>query len=119
LHLAANQGHPQAQFNLGVSYGNGQGVTQNYQEAVKWFRMAAKQGNATAQNSLGFSYDLGQGVRQDYVRAHMWFALAIVNGHSEAQANRDKAAEHMTPAQIAEARKLARDCKKSNYTNCD
>jgi len=81
--------------------------------------LAAKQGNATAQNSLGLSYDLGQGVIQDYVRAQMWFDLAIVNGHSDAQENRNKAAQHMSPTQIAEAQKLARDCKKSNYTNCD
>ncbi len=30
------QGHVQAQFNLGIMYSKGQGVTQDYEEAVKW-----------------------------------------------------------------------------------
>ena len=32
---AAEQGHAKAQFNLGVMYANGEGVSQNYEEAVK------------------------------------------------------------------------------------
>ena len=35
----------------------GQGVPQDYAEAVKWYRLAADQGNASAQNNLGFMYE--------------------------------------------------------------
>src|ERR1017187_3210827 len=38
-----------AQFNLGLMYANGEGVTQNYAEAARWYRKAADQGDAKAQ----------------------------------------------------------------------
>ena len=50
--MAADQGHAQAQFNLGVMYKNGQGVVQDYSAAMKWWRMAADQGHAMAQFNL-------------------------------------------------------------------
>ena len=61
-------------------YANGQGVPQDYAEAVKWYRLAADQGDAYAQNNLGVMYDQGQGVPQDYVLAHMWFNLSAAQG---------------------------------------
>ena len=39
----ADGGNPKAQFNLGVAYYTGQGVPQDYTEAVKWYRKAAEQ----------------------------------------------------------------------------
>ena len=48
IHLAADQGDANAQFNLGVMYDQGQGVPQDYQQAVKWYRLAADQGHASA-----------------------------------------------------------------------
>jgi TPR repeat protein len=45
-----------------VMYRNGEGVTQDYQEALKWYRLAAEQGYATAQNNLGVMYVMGKGV---------------------------------------------------------
>ena len=67
--LAADQGNADAQNNLGAMYDNGQGVPQNYAEAVKWFRLAADQGHAIAQNNLGLMYAKGQGVPQNYAEA--------------------------------------------------
>ena len=40
----AVQGLAKAQYNLGVMYENGQGVAQDYTEAVKWYRKGADQG---------------------------------------------------------------------------
>ena len=37
----AEQGYAKAQYNLAVMYDNGRGVTQNYAEAMKWYRKAA------------------------------------------------------------------------------
>ncbi len=48
LRLLAKQGHAEAQFFLGVMYRHGRGVSQDYAEAVKWFRKAAEQGHALA-----------------------------------------------------------------------
>ena len=41
-------------------YVNGQGVTQNYQQALKWFTLAAKQGHVNAQNYIGSVYENGE-----------------------------------------------------------
>jgi hypothetical protein len=53
----------------------------------------------------------GHGVPQDYVQAHMWFNLAGASGVAKALKNRDTVAAKMTPAQIAEAQRLAREWK--------
>ena len=95
-------------------YDNGQGVVQDYAEAVKWYRLAAEQGYAQAQNNLGLMYRKGQGVVQDFVYAHMWMNIAAASGNSRAALNRDSNATQMTPAQIAEAQKLAREWMKEH-----
>ena len=56
LRALADQGDVDAQFNLGVMYDNGEGVPQDYAEAVRWYRLAAEQGNASAQFNLGSMY---------------------------------------------------------------
>ena len=58
----------------------GQGVPQDYAEAVKWYRLAAEQGYAAAQYNLGVMYDNGQGVPQDYAEAVKWYRLAAEQG---------------------------------------
>ena len=66
---AAEQNYAMAQFNLGVCYANGQGVTKDRRGGVKWYRKAAEQNYAMAQNNLGFCYANGQGVTKDQVEA--------------------------------------------------
>jgi uncharacterized protein len=110
-HPPADEGDARAQFNLGFMYANGQGVPQDYAEAVNWYRKAADQGDAGAQSNLGFMYAKGQGVPEDYVRAHMWFSLSAAHGNKVAVKNRDLLARSMTPAQKAEAQRLAREWK--------
>ena len=39
----AEEGHVEAQYNLGQMYRNGWGVPQDYKEAVRWYRLAAEQ----------------------------------------------------------------------------
>ena len=116
--LAAAQVIADAQFNLGMTYSSGRGVPQDYVEAVKWYRLAAAQGHADAQFNLGMNYSSGRGVPQDYVRAHMWSNLAAISGDADAVKNRENTAKKMTPAQIAEAQKLARDCQARQFKNC-
>jgi TPR repeat protein len=109
--LAADQGDAAAQNNLGNMYKLGQGVPQNYAEAMKWYRLAADQGRALAQFNLGLMYAQGQGVPQNYVNAHMWFSLAAAQHYQDAVKKRDLVEQSMTPAQIADAQKLAREWK--------
>ena len=103
----AEEGHALAQGSLGVLYNEGLSVRQDYAKAAEWFRKAAEQGNAEAQNNLGLMYEVGQGVAQDFVEAQMWFNLAAAKGDEDATKNRDIVAGKMTPAQIAEAQRLA------------
>ena len=66
-------------------YARGQGVKQDYPQAVRWFRPAAEQGNAEAQEQLGFMYDAGRGVAKDRVEGLKWLRLAAERGNAEAQ----------------------------------
>jgi uncharacterized protein len=108
---AADQGDPVAQFLLGGQYATGQGVARDYAEAFLWFQKAAAQGHPAARFYLGIMYAKGDGVPQDYVRAHLWFSLSAGQGNEEAVKSLELARRKMTPAQIAEAQKLARDWK--------
>ena len=109
--LAAEQGNASAQYNLGILYDFGGGVPIDDQEAVKWYRRAANQGYVSAQAILGIMYEEGEGVPQDYVLSHMWSNLSAGLGYKPAARYRDNVAKKMTPAQIAEAQKLAREWK--------
>ena len=68
-------------------YAEGRGVTQDYVQAVKWYRLAAGQGFAGAQTNLGLMYSHGRGVPQDYAQAIKWYRLAAEQGVAYAQAN--------------------------------
>ena len=80
---AAEQGNADAQVNLGLMYANGQGVRQDYTQAVQWCRRAAEQGHAGAQFNLGVMYAEGRGVRQDLALAQEWFGKACQNGDQD------------------------------------
>jgi len=111
---AAEQGFSLAQNNLGDMYENGHGVPQNYAKAVKWYRKAAEQGNTLGQNNLGVMYEKGNGVGQDNIEAHKWYTLAAFQPgefQKEARESRGTIEKKMTPAQIAEAKKLAIEWK--------
>jgi TPR repeat protein len=54
-------------------------------------------------------YYNGTGVLQDYFLVYMWFNLAAAQGNESAIGNRDIVAGQMTPSQIEEAQRLARE----------
>ena len=51
-------------------YNTRRGVSQDFSEAVRLFKLSAAQGLATAQLNLGVMFARGEGVAQDYVRAY-------------------------------------------------
>jgi TPR repeat protein len=113
---AADQGEAGAQRELGVMYELGRGVRQDDAEAAKWFRQAAERADGEAQASLGEIYANGRGVEQDLVQAHLWLSLALARlppgmPRTLAGENRERVSEKMTPAQLAEAHRLAREWK--------
>lgn len=112
--LAAEQGDSRAQnslgmmyYRVGMMYANGQGVAQNYALAAEWIRKAAERGVEHAQKNLGTLHYYGQGVAQSYVQAYLWYSLASSRGNEEAARYLKLTAAKMTPAQLAEAQKLA------------
>ena len=109
--LAAEQGNAGGEAILGSMYSGGQGAAQDYAAAVKWSRLAADQGDAGGQFNLGVAYAKGEGVPQDYVEAHMWLNLPAGQGVKDAAKSRDIVAAKMTPDQIAEAQRMAREWK--------
>lgn len=76
-----------AQYALGNIYYNGNGVPQDYAEAVAWYRKAAEQGDMKAQHNLGNMYYYGKGVPQDYAEAVKWYRKSAEQGDSYAQNN--------------------------------
>lgn len=75
------------QYHLGLKYDAGDGVSQDYEVAAKWYRLAADQCHVMAQFNLGSMYDHGQGVLQDYAEAARWYRLAADQGYAKAQYN--------------------------------
>jgi TPR repeat protein len=85
--VLAEQGDAKAQYNLGVMYRRGQGVVQDYKEAVKWYRKSAEQGDADAQSNLGAMYSKGKGVVQNDKEAVKWYRKSAEQGNATAQSN--------------------------------
>ena len=104
---AAEQGHVDAQNNLGAMYAEGTGVPQDDAEAVKWLRKAAEQGHANAQFNLGAMYAKGRGILQDNVQAYAWLNIAAAQGLAPATEARDFVAQRMTYEDRESAQRLA------------
>ena len=81
----AEQGDAFAQYQLGRVYARGDGVPQDFQEALRWYRRAAEQGNRFAQYQLGRVYARGDGVPQDFQEALRWYRRAVEQGDAGAQ----------------------------------
>ena len=105
-------GDAEAQLNLGVMYHQGQGVEQDFREAVKWFQKAADQGFAGAQNNLGVMYGDGLGLEQNYVTAYAWGRIAVANGDEIAKETKSIIAKEMTRENITEPEELVKEMVK-------
>ena len=82
---AAEAGHAESQYYLGLCYWDGNGVGENNAEAAKWFRKAAEEGHALAQHSLSNCYFKGWGVPQDNVEMAKWTRKSAEQGYGTAQ----------------------------------
>ena len=94
--------------------------------------MAVWAGQATAQDPLdhplnslveslvvlGENYEAGDWVRQSDLLAYMWYLLAATAGHKPADAARHRMARRLSPAEIAAAQALARQCHATDYWRC-
>jgi len=81
----AEAGNADAQFGMGLLYGNGFGVPMDDVLALKWYGLAADQDHAQAQCNLAVMYANGWGVPQDDEEAFRWYGLAAEGGVLQAQ----------------------------------
>jgi GAF domain-containing protein len=105
----ADTGDPDAQWQMGVRYHDGQGVGQDDAEAVRWFELAAEQGYVAAQGALGAYYWRGRGVPADLSKAYFWSAIAMAQGDEMSKSRIEGLSSQMTRAQISVARQQAED----------
>jgi uncharacterized protein len=68
----AEEGDEHARLKLAGAYRSGDGVAQDYAEAMKWYRKAADAGSGWAAEHIGYLYYDGVGVQQDYAEAVKW-----------------------------------------------
>ena len=72
-------------------YERGQGVPQDYSEAMRLYKGAAERGDAAAQYRIGDMYRRGKCVERDYAEAVKWYLMAADrtqggNAHVQAHA---------------------------------
>ena len=82
----AGLGDADAQFSLGVQCA-GEGATQDYAQAAKWYLKAADQSHSLAQFNLAIMYASGQGVPRDDAKSKVWMQKAADQGDAGAQFN--------------------------------
>ena len=72
LKKAAEMGHPEAQYNLGYCYQQGNELEKNDSIANTWLLKSAEHGWLNAQFKIAYSYALGRGIKQNYDQALYW-----------------------------------------------
>lgn len=105
----AEKGDADAQHRIGEGWLGGIGVVEDIDEALHFLGKAADQGYVRAIRTVGYMYQTGWKVPQDFVLAHKWYNIAASLGDEKSGLDRDEVARLMTPGQIAEAQKLARE----------
>lgn len=84
--VAAEQGDPEGLYQIGVYYGTGDVVSQDYKKSRECFKLADETGNLDATFQLGVYHMFGFGVRKNIHKALAYFERAAANGHAEAAA---------------------------------
>lgn len=91
----------------------------DYKTARKLLTPLAQQGNREARRIVGLMYMYELGVPRDYLKAHMWWSLAASQRDAKAAEFRDIVAKQLTPAQLAESKKMIEECTKRKFKGCD
>lgn len=100
LNKAAQQGHAEAQYEVGQMHAQAIGTRQDFDQALHWYLQAAAQGHAKAQFNLGFLHSHGQGVAQDYAKAYEWYAISKASGYAIAEQQLDYIGKKLSPEAI-------------------
>ncbi len=87
LRLAAANGDPSAEFEVGARLAEGKGTDQSFKDAAKWYQRSASKGFAQAEYRLGTLYERGLGMKADPARAESWYKRAAEQGNIKAMHN--------------------------------
>jgi localization factor PodJL len=87
LREAATAGNAAAEYEVGLRYAEGRGVTADPVQAVRWLELAAKQGLAMAQFRLASFYEKGIGTKKDVETARRLYKAAAEQGNAKAMHN--------------------------------
>jgi len=109
--LAADKGHPEAQFNLGGLYASGKGVKRDEEQAARWMSASAGQGYGPAMANLGKRFAAGNGVAPDDKRAYFWLTLAFLRDDKSGEKLRSAEAAKLKPGDVAEQDRAAQNWK--------
>lgn len=82
----ADQGDPDGLYHVGVYYGTGDVVSQDYKKSKDYFEQADQKGCFDATFQLGVYHMFGYGVKKDIRKALAYFERAAANGHADAAA---------------------------------
>ena len=113
--LAQDQERADREFLYALWARTDQSIPPDDSEAVARRRVSANRGDAEAQFDLGIIYATGRGVPPDVVEAHKWLNLALAATQSSGEFRdrmveiRDGMVEELTPEQLAEVERLARE----------
>lgn len=107
LKAAADRGHPDAIYQLGMAYLYGRGTLQNYKYAHQRFEQAARLNNSEAQYLLGIMHRDGMGVPLSRDLAYAWLNIAASNGNEVAALERERLATIMSPAEMSRAQEMS------------
>lgn len=77
--------YPLAQYNLATMYYYGEGVKQDFEEAINWFWDATSQGLPSAQYFIGLMYYNGKGFTKNLKKTIEWYTNASKGGSAPAQ----------------------------------
>ena len=80
-------GHPTAPTDIGALYFNGDGVTKDLRQAIKWYELGAERGNQDGTFDLSWIYAQGPGDLRNPVKAVWYTSLAL--GSERFQGNVD------------------------------
>lgn len=109
LRRLADQGDSVAEFAVGTRYATGEGVTEDFAEAARWFTKAAEAGNVTAQSTLGTYYWAGRGVSKDPIKAYFWSLVAQADGDSSSKDRATLLASQLTHGQMLAVQQQAKE----------
>src|SRR5581483_11213163 len=101
LRKTALTGSPTAQYAIAMRYATGDGVDQDYHEALGWFIKAAENGDLRASAKIASCFWAGQGAQRDYSRAYFWGLLAQATGDETGRVIVINTAPHLSDRQRA------------------